>query len=80
MTPSNPCGSIEVGETKEVKTMTLEEAIEIKTIWKKDNYPPPLADEINADNLGIEALKCIQKLRTYEYFGYPTKLPGETKD
>lgn len=60
--------------------MTLQEAIEIKLAWKKTNYEPPLADEINADNLSIEALKLIIKYRPAYLVNIPPLLPGETKE
>ncbi|MBA7594300.1 hypothetical protein ES703_01241 [subsurface metagenome] len=60
--------------------MKLEKAIEIKVQWRKDNYPPPLADEMNADTLSIEALKRIQYLRFHGYQSDNLTLPGETDD
>ncbi|MBA7541168.1 hypothetical protein ES705_33475 [subsurface metagenome] len=60
--------------------MKITKAIEIKLQWRKDNYPPALADEMNADMLSIEALKRIKQSRE----SLPTVtlplLPGETKD
>lgn len=59
--------------------MTIDEAIRTLDDWSRDNYPPPLADEINALHLGIEALKRIQSMRKdIVRLGYPL-LPGETK-
>ena len=61
-------------------TMTLDKGIEIKLQWRKDNYPTPLADEMNADMLSIEALKRIQKGRaTLKYPFTDRLLPGETE-
>ncbi len=60
--------------------MTLEKAIEIKLQWRKDNYPPPLADEMNADMLSIEALKARKRDRELGYVDLDDLLPGETKD
>jgi len=40
----------------------------------------PKSQKVEAMRLGIEALKCIQRLRGKEYFGYSTELPGETKE
>ena len=57
--------------------MKIEKAIEIKLQWRKDNYPPPLADEMNADMLSIEALKAIRDYRNRTHPGLPYKLPGE---
>jgi len=57
--------------------MKLSKAIEIKLQWLKDNYPAPLADEINADNLSIEALHRIQAIRILFPTLMPTLLPGE---
>ena len=34
----------------------------------------------DAIKLGIEAMECILRLRQFEYFGYDTTLPGETKE
>ena len=60
--------------------MTLEEAIEIKLKWRKDNYPPALPDEMNADMLSIEALKWWKAHRLASPDCYIDKLPGETED
>ena len=60
--------------------MTLEEAIQIKLQWRKDNYPPPLADEMNADMLSIEALKRCQYFDRCDFKGKKFLLPGETED
>jgi len=59
--------------------MTLDKAIEIKLQWRKDNYPPALADEIDADNISIEALKRVAKMRTYKPTPPGLLLPGETQ-
>lgn len=61
-------------------SITIDKAIEIKLQWRKDNYPPPLADEMNADMLSIEALKRVKDCRDVECDFAPTPLPGETKD
>lgn len=60
--------------------MTLTKAIEIKLAWRKDNYPPPLADEMNADMLSIEALRFVQtaRRRGVRYATFP--IPGETEE
>jgi len=61
-------------------TMTLDKAIEIKVQWRKDNYPTPLADEMNADMLSIEALRRIQKGRADLKWPFVDRpLPGETE-
>lgn len=60
--------------------MKLAKAIEVKLQWKKDNYPPPLADQINADNLGIEALKAISLCRKGVSSMVYRSLSGETKE
>lgn len=60
--------------------MTIDEAIEIKKRWKQANYPPPLADEINADNLSIEALKYWQMSRKSGGTLLRFLLPGETEE
>lgn len=59
--------------------MTLDKAIEIKLQWRKDSYPPPLADEMNADMLSIEALKHLQRLRQERWAFDFDLLPGETE-
>jgi len=60
--------------------MTLNKAIEIKVQWRKANYPPPLADEMNADKLSIEALKWRQ-LMEHDYGSWcGPLLPGETEE
>ena len=60
--------------------MTLQEAIEIKLQWRKNNYPPALPDEMNADMLSIEALKRVasQRKQIPPWTGKP--LLGETED
>jgi len=60
--------------------MKLEKAIEIKLQWRKDNYPPPLADEMNADMLSIEALKRLKYCRDYNEDPTANPLPGETEE
>jgi len=67
-------------------SITIDKAIEIKLQWRKDNYPPPLADEMDADMLSIEALKYVEYARniTAPFLlsptPYPPLLPGETKE
>lgn len=60
--------------------MKLEKAIEIKLQWRKNNYPPPLADEMNADMLSIEALKRLKGYRDHTISINLKPLPGETED
>lgn len=60
--------------------MTIDEAIKIKLQWRKDNYTPPLADEMNADMLSIEALKRYRHLRSSRVFLDCEMLPGETEE
>ena len=59
--------------------MTIDEAIKIKLQWRKDNYPPALPDEMNADMLSIEALKRVKSARVSLYSRYSHFLPGETE-
>ncbi|MBA7622919.1 hypothetical protein ES703_30306 [subsurface metagenome] len=58
--------------------MKIEKAIEIKLQWRKDNYPPPLADEMNADMMSIEALKRIYSQYDPDHQMMRILLPGET--
>jgi len=58
--------------------MKLEKAIEIKLQWRKDNYPTPLADEMNADLLSIEALRVFSELAPMFRVAPFGLLPGET--
>lgn len=60
--------------------MNIDKAIEIKLQWRKDNYPPPLADEMNADMLSIKALKLYKAAREQYPIIRPYWLPGETTD
>ena len=60
--------------------MKLEKAIDIKLLWRKNNYPPPLADEMNADMLSIEALKAWIEARKDPDFTIAPVLPGETEE
>lgn len=61
-------------------TITIDKAIKIKLQWRKDNYPPPLADEMNADMLSIEALKEIKRNRPIFTRQNIHLLPGEIAD
>ena len=58
--------------------MNIDKAIEIKLQWRKDNYPPPLADEMNADMLSIEALKWCKDCKKASLEPRMPLLPGET--
>jgi len=60
--------------------VNIEKAIEIKLQWRKDNYPPALADEMNADMLSIKALKWFKEWRAPQYPAPYIRLPGETED
>ncbi len=60
--------------------MTITEAIQIKLLWRKGKYPPPLANEMNADDLSIEALKRCKWHKDEHLPGFYEPLPGETKD
>jgi len=60
--------------------MNIKRAIEIKLQWRKDNYPPALSDEMNADMLSIEALKRCKTLEDNSRLWAAKPLPGETKD
>ena len=60
--------------------MTIDEAITNLECLKQSEEAGLEEDEIAAIELGIEALQRIQKLRTYEHFGYDSSLQGETKD
>ena len=60
--------------------MNLPKAIEIQTRWKEPESIEETEELDEARKLGIEALKCIERLRRFEYFGYDTTLPGETKE
>ncbi len=59
--------------------MEIDKAIEVLTIWKKENCPPPLADEFNALQLGIEALQEVQCFRQNPDHWKLDPLPGETE-
>ena len=60
--------------------MTIDDAIKIKVQWRKDNYPPALADEMNADKLSIEALKRLQHSRRFGGQDLSLQLTGETEE
>lgn len=60
--------------------MNIERAIEIKLQWRKDNYPPALPDEMNADMLSIEALKRLKEHREEHIDITFRALPRETED
>ncbi len=60
--------------------MKISKAIEIKLQWRKDGYPTPLADEMNADMMSIEALKRCKE-RSDRFPNLPhLRLPGETPE
>ncbi len=59
--------------------MQIDKAIEILTIWKKENCPPPLADEFNALQLGIEALILYDHCKRAGCDIVEGLLPGETE-
>ena len=60
--------------------MTIDEAIRIKEQGQhwlpKESYP----ELIEADNLSIEALKCVRDNRRFGVPNSVNPLPGETKD
>jgi len=59
--------------------VTIDEAIEVLTLWKRQNCPPPLFDEFHALQLGIEALLVLSG-RPFDYDNKkPFRLPGETE-
>lgn len=60
--------------------MNLAKAIEIKLQWRKDNYPPALPDEMNADMLSIKALERCKYIAEHTDRWSGVLLPGETKD
>jgi len=60
--------------------MNINKAIEIKLRWRKDNYPPALPDEMNADMLSIEALRIVTELRQRFSKMCLGRLPGETEE
>jgi len=60
--------------------MTIEKAIEIKRQYQYILQDASLPELIEADNLSIESLKAVQKLRHYPFPDEILLLPGETKD
>lgn len=60
--------------------MRIDKAIEVLSIWKGQNCPPPLFDEFHALQLGIEALRYLKDSRERFPARAPVTLPGETKD
>ncbi len=60
--------------------MRLDKAIEIKLHWQRNNYPPPLAEEMYADLISTEALKRIVYLRLDMDTPHWMTLPGETEE
>ena len=57
--------------------MKLDKAITIKRIWIDNGYGPPTPNEVEADNLSIEALKREQNNRKGTF---SLLLPGETNE
>ena len=60
--------------------MTPEEAIETLGNMIMQLHPPMPLGELNALNLGIEALKAIKLARETYGANYPMVLLGETKE
>ena len=60
--------------------MTIDQAIEILTNWRKELHEPDKCDAGRAFQLGIEALKRTQEVRPRLYPETIRLLPGETKD
>lgn len=60
--------------------MTIDKAIEILQDYH-DRLPRGVNDDyIDANQLGIEALKQVQFIRGLPTYYYCAKLPGETKE
>ncbi len=59
--------------------MTLDKAIELLTNLSHGGPIPHPQDNIDATELGIEALKRVQVARVTGYAVEPKLLPGETK-
>ncbi len=60
--------------------MTIDEAIKIKQKYQYILQDASLPELIEADNLGIEALKAIRGDRNFGEPFFTKLLPGETKD
>ena len=60
--------------------MKIDKAIEILTIHNDHNPNFTDAERTEAHQLGIEALKDIQRMRRVCQFDPTLMLPGETKD
>ncbi|MBA7560969.1 hypothetical protein ES708_02603 [subsurface metagenome] len=58
--------------------MTLDDAISILNAKRKDDVVRNARDSAEACQLGIEALKEVQRLRRVEKFDPTVMLPGET--
>lgn len=60
--------------------MKIEKAIRIKENYLKLHSHELYKEIVEADRLGIEALKQIQQIRAYAKFLFLPLLPGETKE
>lgn len=60
--------------------MTLQEAIKTLENFEGEDFVDDWAHYLAAFQLGIEALKKIQYLRSHQHFSYLEPLPGETKE
>ena len=60
--------------------MTIDEAIEILTEYRKRFHPNTDFDYAQAVSQSIEALKVIMRLRELECIDSNILLPGETKE
>jgi len=60
--------------------MNIDKAITIKRIWIDSGYAPPGPNEVEADNMSIEALKREKAHRQGGIISTPYLLPGETEE
>ena len=60
--------------------MTIDEAIKIKEIYHSMIQRLGVPGLYEADNLSIEALKCIKRMRSMYKSGFSILLPGETEE
>jgi hypothetical protein len=60
--------------------MTIEEAIKILSRDLIPNYPYAISPKARAIQLGIEALRQVQRLRPNLSYANATRLPGETEE
>lgn len=60
--------------------MNIQESMNILDAMLEDYEGGDYTDQEDAIRLGIEALKCVERMRSLYTSGFSRPLPGETKE